>query len=214
MRLIRQLHLFGALGALTLATACAEPGAPDDGLVPVRVTLQRAGGAATAETVNGLLASVVSAQGVVDPGNIEAFTAQLDAVEVHTQGSGWVDADITPGPIDLLDLPTAGDPAILLGMVDVEPGKCKVRLFISSLTIRLFDDVTVGQQTFPGGTDITTDIKVPSGGQTGLKARGVCELDGGTDLTLVFDEGSTLGKIVATGNGTIIVTPVIHVETS
>lgn len=205
----------GAFVAAVLVVACADPMgrtlAPPQDAVPVQVTIQRLGGEADAQLASDFWANLIAAQTAIDPSTIGSFTVHLDAVEVHTPGSGWASLEMDVADFDLMQLPTVGGNAVVLGTASVTPGPCKVRLFVSAIAIELTEAVEVGQTTIGPGPIDAELIEVPSGDQTGIKATGACELDGGGALNLLFDAGSTFGDVKVAGSGKVLVKPVIHV---
>jgi hypothetical protein len=190
-------------------------------LVTVDLKLVSGGMGVSGQVVDALRADVTLAEAKIDLSVVATFTVDLTAVHLHTPGSGWAVVDLTPAQgddpitLDLLALPTESSDAIALGSVDVTPGECRVRLFFDSPSISFESNVRVGRFEFIAGQDYGMELKVPSGDQTGIKAEGACDVDtGGSDLTLLFSTGTTLGTIAVTGSGKIIATPVMHVSTS
>jgi len=203
---------FVAAATLVGAVACGSE--PTASTVSVNLTLARM---APASAAVGLALDIEAAGARINLASIDAFDVEIDRVEIHTPGSGWTGLDLDPPvALDLTALPNegAGDP-IELGTIDgLESGECRVRLFLSTASIIFNEDITAGGSQFLAGTEYTAELKFPSGDQTGLKAEGACTVpDGGGDVTLLFDESATVGTITATGNGRIVVSPVIHVHT-
>ena len=200
-------RLVSAAGfAVLLAIGCQE--STGGGLVRVQVSLARVDAATSV-----VLASQDVTSGSVDINNVATLIATLDSVQLQTSGSqGW--QTVKPGvsfvqPIDLLDLPAASV-ALDLGTVLLETGACKARLFLTDPKITFTDAVVVGQFTFDASTEY--DVTIPSGPQTGLKADGSCDVPAsGTTVTLAFDANATVGTIAATGNGSILLSPVTHI---
>ena len=187
--------------AALLAVSCQD--STGSRFVTVQVSLARADAAA-----NVALAPQDVTAGRVDIGDVDAFTATLDSVQLATSGSqGWQTVQPTGAvTMNLLDLSTST--TLVLGTVTLVPGPCQARLFVSNATISFNTAITVGQDTFDP-IPITHPATIPSGPQTGLKAGGGCTV-GTTDVTLAFDAVATVGTIVATGHG-IMLTPVIRV---
>ena len=158
------------------------------------------------------LARPMGATGVIDPESVAELGVTLDGVELRTQGSGWTRVNLAPVRLNLLALPTvaAGAP-IVLGTAPVDPGSCRVRLFVSTPTIRFNRSIRVGHARFEPGVDYGMDLRIPSGEESGLRAGGECSVPaGGTAVTLLFEEGATVRRIVVTGSGAILVTPVVR----
>lgn len=200
-----------AVGLTTLlASACGPDSTGGGGVVSVPISVTRSGGSFSAALPRALVTT-----GVIDPANVAALSMQVDAVELHTPGSGWQRVVLSaPVRLDLLALPTIGvGTPLMLGTVAVVPGPCQVRLFVSAPVIRFNQAVEVGQARFEAGLDYSMEI--PSGEQSGLKAEGECEVPAsGAGVTLVFGVASTVGTIVATGSGKLLVTPVVRLGES
>lgn len=199
-------RLVSAAGfAALLVVGCQE--STGSRLVPVQVSLARA----DAATSVALTPQDVTS-GSVDINNVATLAATLDSVQLQTSGSqGW--QTVQPGagaqPINLLDLP-AVSVALDLGTVLLETGACQARLFLTDAKITFTDAVVVGQFTFDASTEY--DVTIPSGPRTGLKADGGCDVPaGGMTVTLAFDATATVGTITATGSGSILLSPVIHI---
>jgi hypothetical protein len=204
---IRQLKrlLKGAIGSAAVLAASCGPSSTSAGLATVRLSVGRADATAAAPVAG----QDVAALGPIDLTNVDHLTVTLDSVQLSTDASqGWQTVNLTtPLPLNLTtDLGTP----INIGTVTVESGACQARLFVSDVKIAFVNDVTVGPQTFTAGTEY--GVTIPSGAQTGLKADGTCDATDGANVMLGFDVGATVGTIVATGAGTIMLTPVIHVE--
>jgi hypothetical protein len=194
--------LVSAAGFATLLVAgCTD--STSSRFVTVRVSLGRADGALSAA-----LAPQDVLAGAVDPALVSALDVTVDSVQIETSTSdGWQTVNLA-APL-ALDLVTDLGNSIDLGSVTVETGTCQARLFVSNPTITFSEDIVFGQHTDTAGT---YSLRIPSGDQTGLKADGAC--DATTDaahVTLAFDVGASIGTVVATGNGDIMLTPVIHV---
>jgi hypothetical protein len=199
-------RLVSAAGFAALLAVGCSPESTGGRLVTVQVSLARADAAASVA-----LAPQDVTAGAVDLSNVATLAATLDSVQLQNSGSqGW--QTVKPAiaqPINLLDLPAASV-ALDLGTVFLEDGACKARLFLTDPQITFTDAVVVGQSTFAAGTPY--DVTIPSGPQTGLKADGDCDVPvGGTTVTLAFDGTATVGTIAATGSGSILLSPVIHI---
>lgn len=193
--------LVSAAGFATLLVAgCTD--STGSRFVTVRVSLGRADGALSAS----LAPQDVSA-GAVDPAKVSDLNVTLDSVQLQTSTSdGWHTVNLA-APL-ALNLVTDLGNSIDLGSVTVESGTCQARLFVSDPMITFSEDIVVGQLTVAAGT---YPVRIPSGDQTGLKADGACDATDAAHVTLAFDVGASIGTVVATGNGDILLTPVIHV---
>ena len=194
----------GAIALAALLAASCSPNSTNAGLATVRVSLGRVDAAGTAAAASPDLTPF----GAIDLSNVDHLSVTLNSVQLSTDASqGWQTVNLTT-PLDLNLKTDLGTP-INLGTVTVESGACQARLFVSDVKIAFLNDVSVGKQTFTAGTEY--DVTIPSGTLTGLKADGTCDATDGANVMLAFDVGASVGTIAATGNGTILLTPVIHV---
>jgi hypothetical protein len=121
----------------------------------------------------------------------------------------WISLQVVSGGrVDLLNLPTEDAQGIVLATGDVPPGDYHlVRLVIASGEIWLNTElVTPHGDTLPANTAIP--VFFPSGGVMILTDFTVPE--GGGDVALVFDADETFAHVVITGDGRVMVTPVLH----
>ena len=125
----------------------------------------------------------------------------------------WVSLDVTGGGhIDLLKLPDSASGGITIATGTLAPGVYKhVRLFVSGAMIFLKTQiVTPAGDTLPAGVGIP--VTIPSVDSTGAAIktdeRFTVPTGGGT-VQLFFDRDDTIRHIVITGDGKVIVPPVI-----
>ena len=88
-----------------------------------------------------------------------------------------------------------------------------LRIFVSSATITLANDVTVGTETF-AAADNPHELFIPSGEETGIKVPlfGVeVAADAAADVAVAFDEQASVQTIAATGTG-LLMSPVLGQE--
>ncbi len=69
------------------------------------------------------------------------------------------------------------------------------------------DVLTVGQATF--AADSTHAVRIPSAENTGLKTDIAFTVEADTDVNLLFSPDATFQNVTATGNGQVILAPVI-----
>jgi uncharacterized protein DUF4382 len=193
--------LVSAAGFATLLVAgCTD--STGSRFVTVRVSLGRADGVLSAS-----LAPQAVTAGSVDPAKVSDLTVSVDSIQMQTSTSdGWQTVNFA-APLALNLVTDLANP-IDLGSVTVESGSCNVRLFVSDPMITFSEDVVFGQHTVAAGT---YPVRIPSGDNTGLKADGACDATDAAHVMLAFDVGASIGNVVATGNGDIMLTPVIHV---
>lgn len=122
-------------------------------------------------------------------------TVQTDTTENDDDATKWVNIEITPVKINLLDFTSADT---LLSDSELDEGfYSEIRLVLGS-----DNDVVVNGDTH--------SLKVPSGQQSGYKIKfGGERLDSGeiVDLTIEFNAEKS---VLVTGNGQYILKPVLH----
>ncbi len=126
----------------------------------------------------------------------------------------WVTLDVTGGGhLNLLMLPDSASAGIAFASGTLAPGTYKhVRIFVTDPMLFLKHQiVTPAGDTLKAGVGLT--VKIPSADSTGAAIktdeRFTVPTGGGT-IKLFFDRDDTIRHIVVTGNGTIIVPPVIR----
>ncbi len=126
----------------------------------------------------------------------------------------WISLDVTAGGhIDLLNLPDSAKAGITVATGSLPAGTYKhVRLFVMNATIFLKNQiVTPTGDTLKAGVGIP--VLIPSADSTGaaIKTDERFTVTGGSSsVQLFFDADDTIRHIVVTGDGKIIVPPVIH----
>jgi len=115
---------------------------------------------------------------------------------------------VSGGRIDLMHLPTETDVALVLATGDVPPGDYqRVRLVVSEGYIWLNTEIVTPQgDTLPANTAIP--VVFPTGGI--MVAVEFTVPEGGGDIPLVFDAAETFAHVLVTGDGRVIVTPVMR----
>ena len=227
-RRIRRLGdaLLATLVAVGL-TACDSTTGPE-GSGTMSVQLAKLGGSSAS-----LAAHVVRADSrfaSVELEDVDAINVTVDSVEAHRVGSGsdaeddgdgdappeerggWFAVEVTvEDPFDLTALSTTETLTIAEGALP-EGDYNQIRLFLSGATIDFaegFDPDGDGPLA-PGATDVP--LRIPSSEQTGVKIPGAdFSIDGetGTEVTVTFDEGTSVQNLTITGNGQVIMSPVL-----
>jgi len=157
----------------------------------------------------------------LDRDNVLSLTVVVTQIEFlptveGDDGEGdasWITLEL-PEPIelDLLALPTEGESPLVIAAGSVEPGEYRnVRFLIGAATIVFDEPFTVGIAEFDGEHLVT----VPSGTETGLKTDIAFTVEADEDnnpqeLNLLFDPEVTFLHATATGNGTVVLTPVMR----
>jgi len=129
------------------------------------------------------------------PGDYEEVNIDIQGVEVHTDGGGWLDLNVNSGVYSLLELTNGLD--TLLGTLELPPGR------ISQIRLVLGDNNTiqVDGETF--------DLSTPSAQQSGLKLNLHANLQEGITYRVLLDF-DVARSIVNTGNGSYSLKPVIR----
>ncbi len=126
----------------------------------------------------------------------------------------WISLDVTAGGhLNLLDLPDSAKDGLTVAVGTLPAGKYRhVRLFATDATIFLKNQiVTPTGDTLKAGVGLP--VKIPSADSTGAVIKTderFTVTNGNSTVQLFFDKDDTIRHIVLTGNGTIIVPPVIH----
>jgi hypothetical protein len=167
------------------------------------------------------LASAVGGQGSIDLSTVDSIMVTLHRIEFlpavqdpagEGADSGWLSLDVGDARFNLLALPTTPEAGIPLVTGELPPGDyAGVRLFVSDVTAWFNAPVHVGPAAFE--PNVGYAVVVPSGDQSGIKTdQGFSIPEGGGDVVLVFDEHASLANVTATGNGKVILAPVIKVD--
>ncbi len=218
-----------AAATVLLAAACSESTAIDDGLGEVQVTLGQTSAAILAQVVGSPDAlAAEGSDGKVTRENIDSLSIRVVGIQLlpyceesgEQNGDGqcedlWVPLQLTePVELDLLALPFEGDAPIVIAAGSVPVGEYhQVRLFIDNAVIYFFKPFTVGQSEFLGdGKEY--QLEIPSAQSSGVKVaiNLVVEDDGqgsGQEVGLLFDSETTFKHIVGTGNGRVLMPPVL-----
>lgn len=216
--------LVGVL-ALTAAVAAGCDTVGVDGTGELKVTMQRVAGQTGTQTVSGGFASVANGSSKpIDGSNVLSLTVEITSIQflpaVADDGAddagSWIFLTIVPVELDLMALPTVGggEPPLVIAAGRVLAGDYRsVRLFVGDATIVFQAAVSVGQAMFAEAVDHA--VTIPSGAETGLKTDLAFTVENDSDgnaqeLNLLFDEGATFQNATATGNGTVILSPVLR----
>ena len=217
------LAVVGAAVGVACQGAATDPGAT----AAVSVTMQRVGAGTAAQAAAGWFASASGGMGRIDLATVDSLMVTLDRIEFlpavqdegdengengDGEGGGWVSLDVEAVRFDLLALPTTDETGIVLVTGELPVGDyLRVRLFVTDPMVWFNTPILLGQ-AFTFDADVGYDVFIPSGDQTGIKTdQGFSVPEGGGDVALVFDENASLANVAATGNGSVILAPVIRV---
>jgi hypothetical protein len=204
---------------LSLGLAACGDGTGPAGSGDVQVLLNQS------VVANSVLAAEVATSGgaaisLVDVESIEVTVTRVQALlrGEDEDGGGWVDLALAPAAesqIDLLSLPVSGL-EIANGTLAVGTYG-NVRIFFEDpANISLANDVSVGPSEFLVAEN-AHDLVIPSAAQTGIKiSTAGFEVDeaAGETLTIEFDAALSVQTVTATGNGVLMMSPVLTESSS
>ncbi len=150
--------------------------------------------------------------------SVEVTLTAVHALRIganEEQESAWVQIPIVPAQtIELLDLPTATENAVLLPRGELEAGTYRnIRLIVEDASITFNTPVTVGQRTWAANE--AHPLRIPGPSETRLKVPTASftigdddDADETTFIDLVFNPGTSVQTIAATPNF-ILMAPVL-----
>jgi len=213
------VFLLGCAAAMTVA--CTDT-TGTNGAVPTQVTLSAVAPTAfqisAAPEVDG---ATVSSAALLSVDQIDSLVVSIERVEVLPLDSevadttGWIELPVVaPASLDLFALPTSEEGAITIAAGDLAPGDYgSVRLFIGSAQIWFNSEVSAPGHGGTFAPDEPYDVTIPSASQTGIKTdAGFTVPEEGGDIALTFDADATVQHVNLTGNGKIMMPPVIKVR--
>lgn len=218
--------MFGRTGKLAAMVAVLLPlTACEDGIGvgargTVDVTLSQSASAAAARAVGE--AAFEESAGKIDLSAIESIELDVTGVDLHRSGTaedstgGWVSLDVVAeggATVDLLEVPSETTVGIDLARGEVVAGDYrKLRIRFSGARIVFAQTTQVGPASFDAGTEY--ELVIPSGTQSGLKTDiAVTIEEGETDtVQLVFAGSASAASINATGNGKVMMAPVLRTK--
>jgi hypothetical protein len=170
----------------------------------------------------GFSASVAGTAVAISPDTVQSLTIQFTDVAFLPVGASENDAAswqtltlAAPVTLDLMALPTTTDGSVEIAAGSVPVGQYQmVRLMVGEGEIVFKGPISLGgAASFDGGTPYA--VTIPSGSQTGIKTDVSFEVTEGQDATanaayLVFTPGTTFQNVTVTGNGGVMLAPVIH----
>jgi len=206
--------------ALVLATfalaACGVLGPSSTGNVDV--TMQQSDAAlASAPTGWSAVWGAEDAAGNISRDTVAALVVKISSVQfLPTTGdpasdAAWVSLDLgSPVVLDLLALPTEGDSPLVIASGSVPVGDYgQLRLFVDSAAIAFKGPINIGG-AFSFAASTAYQVDIPSATQTGLKTDIAFTVEEGAEVHLLFGPSATFANVTATGNGRVILAPVIR----
>lgn len=216
------LTAFGAAAVLATGCGLAGPG----GTGEVDVTMQQTGASLSA-SVAGWSASIVGMAGAtaaIDKDTVLSLSVTVTEIQflpkedeaAAADDGAWISLPLDPPvTLDLMLLPSEGESPLVIASGSVPAGVYgDVRLFVENAEITFKGPITLGTAfSFDGG--VAYPVQIPSGAETGIKtdAEFTVEADdtGVTnDVHLLFSPSATFLNVTGTGNGTVILAPVIR----
>lgn len=215
---IRTLRLGALALGLAVAAACS-----DGSTSQFDVTMQEADGALM-QTSSGLLASVSGQSAVtIDKSVVQSLDISIDRLELlpanqaseFASAGAWVNAPLSGNmSLDLMALPGQFEAALKVGQGEAPEGDyVDARLFIASATIVFSENVDLGDGFQYVAGEPGYPVEIPSGDQTGIKTDAsvsISSVDGQATLELAFDPSATFLNVTGTGDGRVILSPVIR----
>jgi hypothetical protein len=204
---------------LGLVVACSDTNSPDQpDLSDVTFGLQRSE-ATSARISEFLLLSANGQSMAIAPDTVASLTITVDGIQAlpllndneEEDDAAWVSIDLAqPVAIDFTALPTTDEsPLILASGTLAEGGYTNVRLFVSGAVIVFKGPLDLGAAiSFAGNVEHA--VTIPSVEQTGIKTDMAFNVLADTEVTLVFDEAASYSNVTLTGNGQVILAPVIR----
>ncbi len=167
-----------------------------------------------------VLASIPDSENAADSA---ADSARVDSLAHHRDDDGddweetergWVSLSIVgSGVLDLVHLPDSAAAGLTVASGSLPAGRYRhVRLFVTNPMI-FFDSTFVTPQGDTLKAGVGYPVTIPSADSTGAAIRtdeSFTVPSGGGDVQLYFDRDDTVRHIVITGDGTILVPPVIR----
>jgi hypothetical protein len=206
----------------------------------VRVTLQRASSGFTGQAAATWFASVAGTEAQIDLETIDSLMVTLDRIEFQMvsddegddgdgdgdgdgdngdgdgddDGNGqWQSLDVEDVRLNLLALPSTDETGIVLAIGELPVGDyAHLRMFVTEPLLWLNTPLQIGNAAM-FEPDVGHVVTIPSHDQTGIKSdQGFSVPEGGGDVLLVFDEDASLANIHGTGNGRVMMAPVLRVH--
>jgi hypothetical protein len=195
------------------AVGCSEAG-PGSATVDVRM---RQTDQILSQVTAGWFGGLSGTAAPIDPEVVSSLTVRVTGIAFlpadadENDEGGWVSLALdTPVELDLMALPTEGESPIVVASGAIAVGDYRnVRLMVDQAVIRFSAAVSLGA-AFTLDADVDYEVTVPSADQTGIKTDAEFSVATDTQVDLLFSTGSTFQNVTATGNGQVILAPVIR----
>lgn len=197
--------------ASMLLAACSDI-TTTNGVHQVDVTLQQGDGLVLAAPA---FATAANAQGKLLADQVDSLfltittISFLSVAEDEESEASWMSFALPePITVDLLALPTEEATPLIIASGELPAGDYeKLRFRISASSIFLNTRTTVGNSTFD--PDTPYEVTVPSGATAGLKTDLGFSVADDVEVNLLFSPKTTFDGVTATGNGKVILSPVL-----
>lgn len=215
----RSLHvaLLAVFAGGSAACGLLDSSATED----VRVTMQQSD-AALSPAMSGWFASVAGVDGAaaaISKDAVQSLTITVNeiqflpkAAEAQAADEGvWISL-VVDATFDLMALPTTDGSPLVIATGSLDVGNYgDVRLFVASAQIVFKQDVSLGVSlnTFTAG-EPGYPVDLPSGPETGIKTDAEFTVEADTDVSLLFSPSATFLNVTGTGDGHVILAPVIR----
>ena len=144
--------------------------------------------------------SATGAQGMGTQLGVREIIVTIDKVTAHSNTAGWVNLSSSEVRVDILKL---ADSAVALGFQNVPAGRVsQLRLYVKE----------GGEQYVTRNDGTRIDLKVPSGLQSGIKLKGLFDVDGcqASNVPLALDGKRSIWVHPTGGEDLWILRPVIR----
>ena len=202
---------------VTLAGACAVGLGVGD-REQVTVTMQQTSDGFFTPAVNGWYASVAGSERVfISQDDVAELTVTITEIQFLPVSEEGADAPWESLPLgavvelDLMALPTEGESPIVIATGEVLVGDYRMlRLLVTGGNIVFSIEVALGRAiTFEAGEPGHV-VTIPSGMEPGIKTDAEFSVIADTDVNILFDPAATFFNVAVTGNGQVILAPVIR----
>lgn len=221
------------MGALAVAAlvACSDGLTTDQAsqtaAARVTVQMQQVAGAAAAQAVGTIALAEGGAAARItadDVGSLVVTVTDIQFLPVVDESMNgmaedpmWQSIGVEPFELDFTALPGDGESALTVASGEIAEGDYrKARLFTSDAFVTFTRDITVGQTTLAAVDDmdqpVQHPVRIPSARNTGIKTDFALSVNGDTDVLLLFDPAATFKNVTVTGNGQVIMSPVVRAK--
>ena len=235
----KRLSRIGTALALGAVMGCSDTGAlgPGEATGDVTVTLQRTAVLSASVVAAALEGEITTApEGKVPGDQVKSLRVTITSIEMLrdceadkgacdgiqcdgecTAYGGWILLELNePVTVDFVALPEPHESPVVIASGSVPVGSYrKVRLFVEDEIVVFAESFTVGNSVYDMDRDYP--VTIPSGDKTGIKtdlsftvaedAEGNAE-----EVNLLFDSEATFRGVTATGNGKVMLPPVLKAK--